>query len=135
MRVEPEVVDGYFDRVLPYDPVTAAVLAKRTLTYLYNARPAWLPDAHARLVTAVAAAYGWPTDISAGNAFERLLGLNLERAFLVWKQVREIDYGCASFHEMCCAQSTFANTRSFSMRSRVALHPPTRSIAASASRT
>jgi hypothetical protein len=33
--------------------------AKRTLTNLYNQRPAWLAQAHATLDAAVAAAYGW----------------------------------------------------------------------------
>ncbi|MDP2794549.1 MAG: hypothetical protein Q8O25_10805 [Sulfurisoma sp.] len=32
---------------------------KRTLTNLYNARPAWLANAHKALDAAVAAAYGW----------------------------------------------------------------------------
>ena len=39
-------------------------LRKRTLTNLYNARPQWLANAHATLDAAVAAAYGWPTDIT-----------------------------------------------------------------------
>jgi type II restriction/modification system DNA methylase subunit YeeA len=44
----PEVVPGYPDRVLPKSAVAAAELKKRTLTNLYNARPAWLatPTAH-----------------------------------------------------------------------------------------
>ena len=36
----PEVVPGYPDRILPKDDAAAAVLKKRTLTNLYNARPA-----------------------------------------------------------------------------------------------
>ncbi len=35
-------------------------LKERTLTNLYNERPAWLEQAHARLDEAVFAAYGWP---------------------------------------------------------------------------
>ncbi|NOT82117.1 MAG: adenine methyltransferase, partial [Gallionella sp.] len=58
-------------------------LKKRTLTNLYNARPAWLANAHAELDAAVAAAYGW-TDYTAEMSDEeilrRLLVLNLERA-------------------------------------------------------
>src|SRR3712207_8581472 len=38
------------------DPAT---LKARTLTNLYNQRPAWLANAHARLDRAVWAAYGW----------------------------------------------------------------------------
>ena len=60
-----------------------ADLKKRTLTNLYNARPAWLEMAHRQLDTAVAAAYGW-TDYSPEMAddeiLRRLLALNLERA-------------------------------------------------------
>ncbi|HOM15642.1 MAG TPA: adenine methyltransferase, partial [Rubrivivax sp.] len=58
-------------------------LAQRTLTHLYNQRPAWLAQAHAALDAAVAAAYGWADD-GAGMPDEeilrRLLALNLERA-------------------------------------------------------
>ena len=79
VRVEPEVVPGYPDRILPRDEKAAAVLAKRTLTILYNQRPAWLVIAHTELDAAVAAAYGWPTDIAMDDALERLLALNLER--------------------------------------------------------
>ncbi len=37
----------------------AAILKTRTLTNLYNGRPAWLANAHAALDRAVWAAYGW----------------------------------------------------------------------------
>ena len=47
---------------------------------LYNERPAWLDNAHHDLDAAVAAAYGWPADISEEDALSRLLALNLERA-------------------------------------------------------
>ncbi|MBI3275711.1 MAG: hypothetical protein HYZ60_07180 [Methylocystis sp.] len=36
-------------------------------------------DAHAELDRAVAAAYGWPKDISTEDALARLLELNLDR--------------------------------------------------------
>ena len=52
----------------------------RTLTNLYNARPTWLDNAHAKLDAAVAAAYGWPADLGDAEILERLLALNLERA-------------------------------------------------------
>ena len=52
----------------------------RTLTNLYNERPAWLRDIHARLDAAVLAAYGWPADITDDDLLARLLALNLERA-------------------------------------------------------
>jgi type II restriction/modification system DNA methylase subunit YeeA len=76
----PEVVPGYPDRLLPKNPEAAAILKKRTLTNLYNERPAWLDHAHRDLDAAVAAAYGWPADISEEDALARLLALNLERA-------------------------------------------------------
>ncbi len=79
-RVEPEVVPGYPDRVLPRDAAAAAELKKRTLTNLYNARPAWLDHAHRRLDAAVAAAYGWPADLPDDAVLERLFALNQERA-------------------------------------------------------
>ena len=58
-------------------------LSERTLTKLYNARPAWLTTAHAALDQAVATAYGW-TDYTPEMADEtilqRLLALNVERS-------------------------------------------------------
>jgi hypothetical protein len=42
--------------------------------------PQWLIDAHHVLDVAVAAAYGWPTDISEEDALAELLKLNLSRA-------------------------------------------------------
>ena len=59
---------------------SAAELRKRTLTNLYNQRPTWLENIHARLDAAVADAYGWPADLADAEILERLLALNLERA-------------------------------------------------------
>lgn len=78
--IVPEVVAGYPDRILPKNDKAAAELKKRTLTNLYNARPQWLADAHRDLDAAVAAAYGWPADISEEDALAKLLELNLSRA-------------------------------------------------------
>ena len=55
-------------------------LKKRTLTNLYNQRPTWLENAHARLDEAVFAAYGWPSNLSDEEVLKNLLALNLERA-------------------------------------------------------
>ncbi len=74
-----EVVPGYPDRILPVNPRAAAILKRRTLTNLYNERPAWLDNAHRDLDAAVAAAYGWPADVTQEEALSRLLALNLER--------------------------------------------------------
>ena len=54
----------------------AKALKRRTLTSLYNARPQWLLDAHDQLDAAVAAAYGWPSDISDDAALQELFAQN-----------------------------------------------------------
>lgn len=82
---EPEVVPGYPDRILPKDDAAAKELAKRTLTNLYNARPAWLDHAHRALDEAVADAYGWGEDFRAGlltddEILARLFRLNQARS-------------------------------------------------------
>jgi hypothetical protein len=78
----PEVVPGYPERILPR-PGHEADLKKRTLTNLYNQRPAWLDQAHQVLDRAVAEAYGW-ADYTGAMADEeilrRLLKLNMERS-------------------------------------------------------
>jgi hypothetical protein len=61
----------------------AADLQKRTLTNLYNARPAWLDNAHKILDAAVAKAYGWDDytpEMPDEEVLRRLLVLNLARA-------------------------------------------------------
>ncbi len=58
---------------------SGADLKKRTLTNLYNARPTWLANAHARLDAAVFAAYGWPEDVADEEILRNLLTLNQER--------------------------------------------------------
>jgi type II restriction/modification system DNA methylase subunit YeeA len=80
MRRVPEGVAGYPDRLLPKDEAAARVLKHRTLTTLYNERPAWLAQAHHDLDAAVAAAYGWPLDLAEEEILRRLLALNQTRA-------------------------------------------------------
>ncbi len=84
----PEVVplgmstSPYPDRIVP-KPGFEKDLAKRTLTNLYNLRPAWLAAAHAQLDAAVAAAYGWQdyaADMPDDEILRRLLALNLQRS-------------------------------------------------------
>ncbi|MBN2887702.1 MAG: class I SAM-dependent DNA methyltransferase [Chromatiaceae bacterium] len=78
----PEVVPGYPDRIIA-KPGHEADLKKRTLTNLYNQRPAWLDQAHRALDAAVAHAYGWndfTPDQPDTTWLTRLLTLNLERA-------------------------------------------------------
>lgn len=86
-HVDPATVDPAtgvgtvcFPRLEPRDAASATQLARRTLTALYNERPAWLAHAHARLDAAVAEAYGWPADLPDDALLERLLTLNLARA-------------------------------------------------------
>ncbi len=91
-RRVPEVVplgmahSPYPDRIEPRHDLSeqdAKALQKRTLTNLYNARPAWLAQAHEALDAAVAAAYGWSdyrADMPDDEILRRLLALNLERA-------------------------------------------------------
>jgi hypothetical protein len=50
------------------------------LTNLYNERPTWLANAHRDLDAAVAAAYGWATDISDDDALAALLDENRARS-------------------------------------------------------
>ena len=74
-----EVMGGYLNRIIPKEEYEME-LQKRTLTNLYNQRPAWLENAHRALDKAVAAAYGWPTDMSDDQILVHLLELNLSRA-------------------------------------------------------
>jgi type II restriction/modification system DNA methylase subunit YeeA len=81
----PEVVPGYPDRLLPVDEAAAKLLKTRTLTNLYNQRPAWLDRLHRTLDAAVAEAYGWGEDWRAGTLTDdeilaRLFALNQARA-------------------------------------------------------
>jgi REP element-mobilizing transposase RayT len=62
-----------YPRQVPRDADCAKRLADRTLTKLYNARPAWLASAHAELDDAVAAAYGWPDGLAPDDIIARLL--------------------------------------------------------------
>jgi hypothetical protein len=84
----PEVVplglasSPYPDRLIAR-PGFEAQLAKRTLTNLYNLRPAWLAQAHEALDAAVAAAYGWAdwtAQMPDDETLRRLLALNRARA-------------------------------------------------------
>ncbi len=67
-------------RVVPKDADCAASLKQRTLTSLYNKRPAWLDLAHRKLDAAVFAAYGWDPAISDDELLRGLLAMNLDRA-------------------------------------------------------
>ncbi len=78
----PEVVAGYPDRIIAKAGFETE-LKKRTLANLYNARPAWLDNAHKTLDRAVAHAYDWADytpDMPNEEILRRLLVLNLERS-------------------------------------------------------
>ncbi len=81
--ITPEEEKAGFPKRPVAKPGHEADLKKRTLTNLYNARPAWLDLAHKQLDQAVAAAYSWPDytpDMPDEELLRRLLALNLERA-------------------------------------------------------
>ena len=85
VREEPDVAPSLLPRLLPVDEDAERELRKRTLTNLYNARPAWLAHLHTTLDAAVFAAYGWaeagaPSELGEEELLGRLLALNLERA-------------------------------------------------------
>ncbi|MDB5892416.1 MAG: adenine-specific methyltransferase protein class [Polaromonas sp.] len=84
----PEVIplgmttSPYPDRILP-KAGHEKDLAERTLTKLYNRRPAWLDAAHKSLDTAVAAAYArsdYTADMPDEELLGRLLAMNLVRS-------------------------------------------------------
>ncbi len=79
-RMAPDVLPHLPPRPVALNEVAAKQLARRTLTNLYNARPAWLDLLHRDLDRAVLAAYRWPADLSDDEILRRLLALNLERA-------------------------------------------------------
>ena len=85
VREEPDVAPSLPPRLLPVDEEAEQQLKQRTLTKLYNARPAWLAHLHIALDAAVFAAYGWaeagvPAGLKDEALLSRLLALNLERA-------------------------------------------------------
>ena len=69
-----------YPREVAKDEESGKLLAKRTLTNLYNQRPTWLDVAHRKLDEAVFAAYGWNAGMSDEELLAALLALNLERA-------------------------------------------------------
>jgi hypothetical protein len=72
----------YPDRIVPL-PGHEKDLAQRTMTKLYNERPAWLRQAHETLDAAVAGAYGWidyTPQMPDEEILRRLLALNRERS-------------------------------------------------------
>lgn len=82
VRTPEEETAGFPLRPLA-KPSHEAELKQRTLTKLYNARPAWLAHAHRELDGFVAAAYGWDDytpEMPDEEILRRLLALNLERA-------------------------------------------------------
>ena len=81
--ITPEEEKAGFPRRPVAKPGHEAELKKRTLTNLYNARPAWLNLAHQQLDKAVATAYDWPDytpETPDDEILRRLLALNLQRA-------------------------------------------------------
>lgn len=69
-----------YPRLVAKDAASAAELKKRTLTNLYNERPAWLDLAHKKLDAAVHAAYGWLESITDDEMLGEILKLNIAAA-------------------------------------------------------
>ena len=83
LPAQSKIGQARYPRLVPKDAECAAKLKERTLTKLYNERAtkhAWLDLAHKKLDAAVAAAYGWPADLTDEQILEKLLALNLARA-------------------------------------------------------
>ena len=81
--ITPEEEKAGFPKRPVAKPGYEAEVKKRTLTNLYNARPAWLDLAHKELDAAVAEAYGWTDytpEMPDEEILRRLLALNLERS-------------------------------------------------------
>lgn len=82
VRTPEEEAAGFPLRPLA-KPGHEAELKQRTLTKLYNARPAWLDHVHRELDGFVADAYGWTDytpEMPDEEILRRLLALNLERS-------------------------------------------------------
>lgn len=66
-----------YPRLVPRGDAFREMLAKRTLTNLYNQRPTWLADMHQRLDAAAFAAYGWDPSMPDDALLAKLLERNL----------------------------------------------------------
>lgn len=78
--ITPEEEKAGFPKRPIAKPGHEADLKKRTLTNLYNLRPAWLVSAHRELDAAVANAYGWADytpEMTDETILSRLLAMNL----------------------------------------------------------
>lgn len=73
------ITDAQYVRTIP-KLAAKKMVAERTLTALYNKKPAWLRNAHEKLDKAVAEAYGLPWDMSEQDLLAELLSLNLAQA-------------------------------------------------------
>jgi hypothetical protein len=62
-----------YPRRLPRDPSSAKLLQKRTLTALYNERPAWLQNAQRLLDEKVSEVYGTPFSVDDGFSIASLI--------------------------------------------------------------
>ena len=79
LRTPEEEAAGFPARPVA-KPGHEAALKKRTLTNLYNERPAWLDMLHRTLDEAVAAAYGWEWPLTEDEILRRLFELNQARS-------------------------------------------------------
>ena len=70
---------AHYKRIVP-KPGMDKLVAARTMTKLYNEKPAWLRHAHRILDEAVADAYHLPVDITDADLLAALLALNLAQS-------------------------------------------------------
>ncbi len=71
--IQPGTTLARYPRQVPRDEACAKHLATRTLTKLYNTRPTWLADAHAKLDQAVAWAYGMESSLPGNTILAKLV--------------------------------------------------------------
>ena len=79
VTAEPDIVPNLPPRLVPKTDDSIPELKKRTLTKLYNEKPAWLRLLHEELDRLVLSAYGWPSTIADEEILESLLQLNHSR--------------------------------------------------------
>ena len=127
VREEPDVAPSLPPRLLPVDEDAERELRKRTLTNLYNARPAWLAHLHTALDAAVFAAYGWaeagaPEGLEEEELLSRLLALNLERGGVdcgAWRTTPRLNYPTGGPTPSTTRRATTSTRRAASVSTRV----------------
>ena len=90
-----------YPRLVPKDADSAIKLKKRTLTNLYNERPAWLANAHRRLDEAVFAAYR----LAGGFVGRRVAGEAVGAEFGAGGATADVAFRAIMYHELSEGQA------------------------------